>query len=89
LTGLPVPLRLVRQVPPQRREVASEPVTGAWGRAGITVTVHLIDTAAASFCRESLRARHFFKDLAVAVLGRFRDVTDDTGLWTKTRRYNH
>jgi hypothetical protein len=24
LTGLPVPLRLVRQVPPQRREVASE-----------------------------------------------------------------
>jgi hypothetical protein len=33
--GLPVPLRLVRrQVPPQRREVASEAVTGAWGRAG-------------------------------------------------------
>jgi len=31
-TGLP--LRLVRQVPPQRREVASEAVTGAWGRAG-------------------------------------------------------
>jgi hypothetical protein len=26
---------------------------------------------------ESLRARHFFKDLAGAVLGRFRDVTDD------------
>jgi len=24
LTGLPVPLRLVRHVPPQRREVASE-----------------------------------------------------------------
>jgi hypothetical protein len=24
LTGLPVPLQLVRQVPPQRREVASE-----------------------------------------------------------------
>jgi len=34
LTGLPVPLWLVRQVPPQRREVASEAVTGAWGRAG-------------------------------------------------------
>jgi hypothetical protein len=31
LKGLPVPLRLVRQVPPQRREVASEAVTGAWG----------------------------------------------------------
>ena len=26
--GLPVPLRLVRQVPPPRREVASEAVTG-------------------------------------------------------------
>jgi len=31
LTGLPVPLRLFRQVPPLRREVASEAVTGAWG----------------------------------------------------------
>jgi hypothetical protein len=31
LTGLPVPLRLIRHVPPQRREVASEAVTGAWG----------------------------------------------------------
>jgi hypothetical protein len=29
--GLPVPLHLVRQVPPQRREVASEAVTGVWG----------------------------------------------------------
>src|SRR5262249_27028499 len=32
--GLAVPLRLVRQVSPQRRDVASEAVTGAWGRAG-------------------------------------------------------
>src|SRR5476651_1738770 len=30
-TGLPVPLRLVRQVPPQRCEVASKAVTGTCG----------------------------------------------------------
>jgi len=35
LTGLPVPLQLVRQVPPRRREVASEAVAGAWWRAGL------------------------------------------------------
>jgi hypothetical protein len=38
LTGVPVPLRLVRQVPPQRREVASEAVTGAWGEQALDFT---------------------------------------------------
>ena len=33
-----MPLRLVRQVPPQRREVASEAVTEAWGRAALDFT---------------------------------------------------
>ena len=35
LTGLPVPAQLVRQVPPLRREVASEAVTGARRRAAL------------------------------------------------------
>jgi len=38
LTGLPVPLQLVRQVPPQHREVASEAVTGAWGEQALDFT---------------------------------------------------
>jgi hypothetical protein len=35
LTGLPVPRRLVRQVPPQRRKVASEAVTGLGGEQAL------------------------------------------------------
>jgi hypothetical protein len=39
LTALPVPLRLVRQVPPQRREVAaSEAVTGLGGEQALDFT---------------------------------------------------
>ncbi len=38
MTGVPVPLRLVRQVPPQRREVASEAVTGAWSEQALDFT---------------------------------------------------
>jgi hypothetical protein len=38
LTGLSVPLRLVRQVPPQRREVASESVTEAWDEHALDFT---------------------------------------------------
>jgi hypothetical protein len=38
LTGLPVPLRLVRQVRPQRREVASGAVTGLEGEQALDFT---------------------------------------------------
>ena len=33
-----MPLRVVRQEPPQRREVASEAVTGAWGEQALDFT---------------------------------------------------
>jgi hypothetical protein len=35
VTGWPEPLRLVRQVPSQRRDVASEAVTGAQGASQV------------------------------------------------------
>ena len=36
--GLAGAVAVVRQVPPQRRDVASEAVTGAWGRAALNFT---------------------------------------------------
>ena len=65
MTGLPLPLRLVRQVPPQRREVASETVTGLGGtrpstyagRAAHLTSLGICCTAPKSRSKATIRVR--------------------------------